>query len=648
MKKKIIALVLSALMLMSVLPLAAAADTGDVDSNGKVDSADARTALRAAVGLHKLTAEEMLLADVDSDGDVDATDARLILRAAVGLETLHTHSYTSAVTTAATCEKKGVTTFTCSCGDSYTEDIAATGHTAVTDEAVPATCTEKGLSEGAHCSVCKKVIKAQEEVAALGHTEVKDKAEAPTCAEKGLTEGSHCSVCNKLIKAQEEIPAFGHTVVKEEAVPATCTEKGLTAGEYCSVCNALLKAPEEIPALGHTIVTDEAVSATCTEKGLSAGAHCSACNMVTKAQKEVPALGHYPVEIEALEPSCTKDGRNEGIICKDCNASLEGAEIIPAFGHTEVIDPAVPPTENSPGLTEGSHCSVCNAVIRAQQVIYDHEHDFRAISLTGTTRCAEDGCNAVLPAFNDIVNTLKTSENGINYYTGIFEDIEHYDKPQVSGLFAGALDSSQMAASTSVSYLPLDKNRLITKDNFHSRNTDYVSTLTDSDVKSITIEKVSGVGFVSSLPDKFTSGKTEYDLTDIKGREYPALYKVTIVLPDQSIDITKPVTGVSVYDKIYAKDYNKTLEATRAGIAQEFDVLAKEMEGMAGMMTNSGTVRSSLVVEYYINANSLAPVAARYNHVFDISFDIGVGIFLSMLQKTSLTSNSYYFFTKSF
>ena len=296
----------------------------------------------------------------------------------------------------------------------------------------------------------------------------------------------------------------------------------------------------------------------------------------------------------------------------------------------------------------GSHCSVCNAVIRAQQVIYDHEHDFRAISLTGTTRCAEDGCNAVLPAFNDIVNTLKTSENGINYYTGIFEDIEHYDEPKVTGVLAGMMDSSQMAASTSVSYLPLDKNRLITKDNFPSRNTDYVSTLTDSDVKSITIEKVSGVGFVSSLPDKFTSGKTEYDLTDIKSREYPALYKVTIVLPDQSIDITKPVTGVSVYDKIYAKDYNKTLEATRAGIAQEFDALAKEMEGMSTMMTSSGTVKSSLVVEYYINANSLAPVAARYNHVFDISFDIGLGIFLSMLQKTSLTSNSYYFFTKSF
>lgn len=39
----------------------------------------------------------------------------------------HTHSYSSKVTTAATCGKEGVKTFTCSCGDSYTEKIAATG-----------------------------------------------------------------------------------------------------------------------------------------------------------------------------------------------------------------------------------------------------------------------------------------------------------------------------------------------------------------------------------------------------------------------------------------------------------------------------------------------------------------------------------------
>lgn len=43
-------------------------------------------------------------------------------------EAPHEHTYTEAVTTKATCETDGVKTFTCDCGDSYTEAIPATGH----------------------------------------------------------------------------------------------------------------------------------------------------------------------------------------------------------------------------------------------------------------------------------------------------------------------------------------------------------------------------------------------------------------------------------------------------------------------------------------------------------------------------------------
>ena len=41
----------------------------------------------------------------------------------------HVHSYTPEVTTEAGCETLGVITYTCSCGDSYTEEIDALGHT---------------------------------------------------------------------------------------------------------------------------------------------------------------------------------------------------------------------------------------------------------------------------------------------------------------------------------------------------------------------------------------------------------------------------------------------------------------------------------------------------------------------------------------
>ncbi|MBQ7689500.1 MAG: BspA family leucine-rich repeat surface protein [Clostridia bacterium] len=70
---------------------------GDVDNNGKVEAADARYTLRAAVGLDdtavgldfsKTTNRCFLAADVTKDKTIQAADARLILRAAVGLEVL--------------------------------------------------------------------------------------------------------------------------------------------------------------------------------------------------------------------------------------------------------------------------------------------------------------------------------------------------------------------------------------------------------------------------------------------------------------------------------------------------------------------------------------------------------------------------------
>jgi len=43
-------------------------------------------------------------------------------------EAPHIHSYTSVTQKDATCTEDGTTLFTCTCGDSYTESIAATGH----------------------------------------------------------------------------------------------------------------------------------------------------------------------------------------------------------------------------------------------------------------------------------------------------------------------------------------------------------------------------------------------------------------------------------------------------------------------------------------------------------------------------------------
>ena len=157
------------------------------------------------------------------------------------------------ITTAPTCEDKGVMTYTCTnegCSETKTEKIPALGHKEETIPSKAATCTEPGLTAGTKCSVCGTVIKAQEVIPAKGHTPETIPGKAATCTEPGLTDGTKCSVCGTVIKAQEVIPATGHKPEIRNAVEATLTTPGYTGDTYCSVCNELLKQGEEIPKTG--------------------------------------------------------------------------------------------------------------------------------------------------------------------------------------------------------------------------------------------------------------------------------------------------------------------------------------------------------------------------------------------------------------
>ena len=280
------------------------------------------------------------------------------------------HDYESVITDP-TCTEQGYTTHTCStCGDSFVDSyVDAQGHTEVIDKAVEATCTETGLTEGKHCSVCDEVLVKQNVVPAKGHTEVIDKAVEATCTESGLTEGKHCSVCDEVLVKQNVVPAKGHTEVTDKAVEATCTESGLTEGKHCSVCGEVFVKQNIVPAKGHTEVIDKAVEATCTEGGLTEGKHCSVCGEVLVKQNVIPAKGHTEVIDKAVEATCTETGLTEGKHCSVCDEVLVKQNVVPAKGHTEVTDKAVEATCTESGLTEGKHCSVCDEVLVKQNVI---------------------------------------------------------------------------------------------------------------------------------------------------------------------------------------------------------------------------------------------------------------------------------------
>ncbi len=151
-----------------------------------------------------------------------------------------------------------------------------------------ATCTT-----AQKCTVCSAVIKA-----ALGHTEVVDNAVAATCTATGLTEGKHCSVCNEVLVSQTVLDKVAHTpanAVKENEKASTCTVAGSYDNVvYCSVCKTHEISREKVTLelAAHTVVTDKAVAATCTTAGKTEGSHCSVCNTVIKAQTTVAAKGH--------------------------------------------------------------------------------------------------------------------------------------------------------------------------------------------------------------------------------------------------------------------------------------------------------------------------------------------------------------------
>ena len=192
-------------------------------------------------------------------------------------------------------------------------------------QAVCSHAFDDGATNCKHCNIAKSVVDVCEHVwlpatcttpktcdacgitegATLAHTEVTDAAVAPTCTNTGLTEGKHCSVCNTVTVAQQSLAALGHVEVVDAAVTPTCTNTGLTKGKHCSVCNTVTVAQQTVAALGHVEVTDAAVAPTCTEAGLTAGKHCSVCNTVTVAQQSVAALGHdYDDDNDATCNTC--------------------------------------------------------------------------------------------------------------------------------------------------------------------------------------------------------------------------------------------------------------------------------------------------------------------------------------------------------
>ena len=167
----------------------------------------------------------------------------------------HTHAYTSKVTKAATCTAEGVMTYTCRCGDSYTEKIAKLDHEYVGSETIAPTCGAEGEYTYS-CVNCGNTY--TEAIAALEHNYDSGTTTAsPTCTEAGVKTYT-CQNCGGT--KTEAIKAMGHAMsawtVTKEATETKAGEEQRSCRRGCGYVET-----REIPALGGGETTGVTVSA---------------------------------------------------------------------------------------------------------------------------------------------------------------------------------------------------------------------------------------------------------------------------------------------------------------------------------------------------------------------------------------------------
>ena len=248
------------------------------------------------------------------------------------------HSYEETVTEP-TCENDGYTTYTCACGDTYTETIPATGHSynAVVTEP---TCGNGGYTTYT-CSCGDSYV--GDETEALGH-DWSEKIFVSGDCKTGVTYKYECKRCSE---SYEEVvtTAKDHTIPKgaDGELLWTVSEATCEQGRYytygCAVCNMEVKVFDG-PALGHNWeLQPNSRPATCGMAGFNEY-HCDRCDGTKR--EDLPKLGHNMVAGADKAPTCSEDGYTNYRHCLNCGFELY--DVVEKTGHAD---------KNGDGLCDG-------------------------------------------------------------------------------------------------------------------------------------------------------------------------------------------------------------------------------------------------------------------------------------------------------
>ena len=194
-----------------------------------------------------------------------------------------------------------------------------------------ATCTKKGVRTYT-CTVCKGTRKAA--IAATGHrNKVLKNARRATCAKAGYTGDTYCKDCNAKLSSGKTIAKKAHTwdagkVTKK----ATCTVKG-TKTYTCKICKATKTS--SIAATGHRHTELRNVKkATCGQEGYTGDTYCKDCKAKVSLGKVIAKTPHKNKIVKfAKESTCKSEGYTGDIFCYDCGSLIEEGTVIDKLEH---------------------------------------------------------------------------------------------------------------------------------------------------------------------------------------------------------------------------------------------------------------------------------------------------------------------------
>ncbi len=275
----------------------------------------------------------------------------------------HIHDYKETIIQKVSCLEPGQVRYACSCGDSYTVDLLATGHLPNDEWEIEKEPTSN--SDGSRikrCLYCNEIVE-REILPATKEGTVKDEngndvkhehlyvattEREATCVMAGLRK--HTCSCGSFYT--ESIPAVGHVPGQwTETVTPDANTYGIEV-RTCSVCGAQIDI-RYLPAL--TPSPDASASSSASATPSSAPSSSASKNQSSPTPSPTPHVHQYTSYV-VTPATCTE----KGVRCWVCSCGdtySESIELNPDAHHYEAT--FVAPTRTQQGYTIYT-CTRCN------------------------------------------------------------------------------------------------------------------------------------------------------------------------------------------------------------------------------------------------------------------------------------------------